>query len=94
MTVEGELIRTANKDNFTSSLLVDDRILKAGKYVVLVSPVWNDFAQQHEDYKKVFVEILCSESIKISHLQSNDGFKVFALALTNHALSQPAENRK
>jgi len=44
MTVEGELIRTANKDNFTSSLLVDDRILKAGKYVVLVSPVWNDFA--------------------------------------------------
>ncbi len=42
---------------------MDDRVLKAGKYVILVSPVWNDYAELHEDYKKVFVEILYTEKL-------------------------------
>lgn len=60
MTEKGEWISATQNDKFLTSLLIQDRVLKAGKYVVTVSQVWNESANHHTDHKMAFVEILCS----------------------------------
>lgn len=59
--------------------------MKAGKYLIMVSPIWNDNAEEHVDYKSIFVQLMAPEEVKINHLQADDGFEVFSQALKKHA---------
>ena len=59
--------------------------MKAGKYVFVVSPVWNECANEHEDYKTVFIEILAQEKFIIKELNAIKGYSLFEAALINHA---------
>jgi len=42
MTEQGEWIKGTHDDKFLSSLVIGDTTLKAGGYVIIVSPRWND----------------------------------------------------
>jgi hypothetical protein len=44
MSEEGKWIKGSRSDSFLSSLIIDDTILEPGRYVVMVSPNWNEEA--------------------------------------------------
>lgn len=56
--------------------------------------MWNKHADEEPDHKKVFVEILCPEEVKMSQLGKEDGFRIFSHALKLHAQSLPENQRR
>ena len=61
MNLSGELLGAASGDKFTSSLIYYGSVLKAGKYLIMVSPVWNEHAEENTDYKRIFVQLMAPE---------------------------------
>ena len=45
---KGELVNAKFGSKFMFSLLNEDVILKPGKYVILVDPIWDDTAENEE----------------------------------------------
>jgi len=43
----------------------NNNALKAGKYVVVVTPVWNEHAREHPDHMNVFLEVMCPVDLTI-----------------------------
>jgi hypothetical protein len=41
LSSSGELLGTAYGNKFTSSLIYADKMMPAGKYLIMVSPIWN-----------------------------------------------------
>jgi len=58
-------VATSNSDRFTSSLIWEKDLIKAGSYVVVVMPVWNEFAEEDPDHKNIFIEVLCPANLTI-----------------------------
>jgi hypothetical protein len=38
-----------------TSLIYGEKIMPSGKYLIMISPVWNDYAEESPDYKRIFV---------------------------------------
>ena len=57
MTAEGSFIHARFGSRFMFSLLNQNIVLKPGKYVVLVDPLWDDTTDNDEAYKEVLVDI-------------------------------------
>ena len=87
MSEEGKWIKGSRSDSFLSSLVIDDSILEPGRYVVMVSPNWNDEASQSEEHKQIFFEALCSEKIRFKLLDSQLGYNVLHIAMKGLALA-------
>ena len=57
MTAEGEFINARFGSRFMFSLLNQKIVLKPGKYIVLVDPLWDDSADNDQSYKEVLVDV-------------------------------------
>ena len=57
MTAEGEFINARFGSRFMFSLLNQNIELKAGKYIVLVDPLWDETTDNDESYKEVLVDV-------------------------------------
>ena len=73
----GHWIGATQNDKFSTSLLVDDRVLQAGKYMALVSAAWNSASNYHSEYKQVFVEIISNQEITFRQVSFSNGMQIF-----------------
>lgn len=69
-------------------------MMPAGKYLIMVSPIWNQYADESPEYKKVFLQVMCDRTVSLKHLTSEDGQVVFTESLKKHAQDQPANTRR
>ena len=65
-----------------------------GKYLIMISPVWNEYAEESPDYKRIFVQLMARECVQIKHLQADDGCAVFVQGLKNYARDLPLSSRQ
>lgn len=59
---------TSNSDRFTSSLIWEQKVIAKGSYVVIIMPVWNEFANEDPEHKNIFMEVLCPTEIEINEI--------------------------
>lgn len=69
-------------------------MMPAGKYLIMVSPIWNQYADESPEYKKVFLQVMCDKTVLLKHLTAEDGQVVFTESLKKHAQDQPADTRR
>ena len=87
----GEIMATSSAgEKFSVSLILDDKpILHAGKYMIVVIPVWNESSQLDTDYKKVMLEVLCptddQNDAMLSEIDPRTGLELFTMALKGMA---------
>jgi len=91
MSEKGQWIKGSRSDKFMSSLIVDDAILDSGRYIIMVSPVWNEESNQSPDHKHIFVEVLSTEKFSFRCLDSEYGLNVLSNSLKGVALDLPEE---
>jgi len=41
--------------------VLDEGVLEAGTYSVLIEPVWNESADTNSDYRKIIVDLYCRQ---------------------------------
>jgi hypothetical protein len=51
--------------------LLDDRVLEAGSYSVLIEPVWDDSAELSEEYRNITIDFYCTQEIHIKKGKSD-----------------------
>ena len=91
MTDKGEFINGRYGSDFTFSLLTEKIVLKPGKYIIMVDPMWNKSAENDRLYREVLVDIYCPEAVALDQVEDARGMQYFAAALKHHAreLSPP-----
>ena len=62
------MIASAVSDKFTASLIYDTPMLRAGRYVIVISPVWNEHASESADHKDVYIEVLCPVRVNLCQI--------------------------
>lgn len=81
MSEKGRWIKGNKSDKFLSSLVVDNSILEPGKYVIMVSPIWNEESNQSPEHKQIFVEVLSTQQLSFKKLDADFGYNVLAESL-------------
>ena len=85
MTAEGEFINARFGSRFMFSLLNQKIVLKPGKYVVLVDPLWDESTDNDEAYKEVLVDVYAPQSVNLTQVDDKVGIKILQKALKNVA---------
>ena len=73
MTDKGEFIHGRFGSGFTFSLLTEKIVLKPGKYIIMVDPIWNKSAKNDQLYKDVLIDIYCPESVTLDQVEDERG---------------------
>ena len=95
MTENGEFVNGRfGGQNFNFSLMNEHDVLKPGKYVIMVDPLWNKSAELNRQYKEVMLDIYAPEAVLIDQLDDATGFKYFAEALKRHAQKNANEGTR
>ena len=95
MTERGEFVHGRFGSGFAFSLLNDNIVLKPGKYIIMVDPLWNESVENDQLYKEVLIDIYCPESVSIDQVEDKRGMEYFAAALKHHArVLAPLEARE
>lgn len=65
LTIDSKKIFGIKSDSeaiiFSKDSLAGIGIVKPGKYMISISPVWNSTAREHPDFKKILLDIYCPE---------------------------------
>ena len=94
MTEQGEVVNERFGNKFMFSLLNQKIKLKPGKYVIMVDPVWNEEAENDEQYREVLIDVYAPENVELRSVSDEDGMQILAKALKNAAQTRiPEENR-
>lgn len=96
MTDSGEFVSARFGSRFNFSLLNQKKIiLKPGKYIFMIDPVWNDTVLNDESYREVLIDIYAPESVNLNQVTDDVGMQYLARALKNAAMKvSPAESRQ
>lgn len=65
-----------------------------GKYYIQVDPTFNEFAEKSSEYKKVVVDIYCTQSVKLTQVDEDDGINLLAQGLKDVAQNKMAEDQR
>ena len=89
MTADGEWVNASHGGSwvFNFSLLMKEGKLKAGEYVVLVDPSWNEEASFHQDYKKVMVDLYAPCQTQLQRMSESEGLEVLTKTLKDVAVN-------
>lgn len=63
MTASGEFVNAKFGNQFMFSLLNKKITMKAGKYIVMIDPVWNSTVKNNDLYREIMVDIYAPESV-------------------------------
>ena len=85
MTADGEFVKGTRGSQFMYSLVMQETTLKKGKYVCLVEPQWNEYADNQELYRDVVIDIYSPTPARLENIEYNEGLEVFAKAVQHHA---------
>ena len=71
-----ELIKSDFGSHFKLSMIIDrnDKELVAGRYILLVSPLWNDCSDKNYLYKHVRTTIYAERQIQLKSCKSKIGY--------------------
>lgn len=94
MTESGEWVMGRFGQQFNFSLMNENVELKAGKYIIMVDPLWNESANLDRCYKEVMVDIYAPEAVYIDQVDDAPGFELMAKALKRHALANKDEKAR
>ena len=84
MTPEGKWIGATHDghQNFHQSLLLKKGKLEAGTYIILIDPTWNESASFDPEYKKVMLDIYCSQKdIEMWNVTQSAGIEILKKTL-------------
>ena len=87
MTEQGQFIDggSGGSQLLNFALCLDNGVLKAGNYIILVSPYFNAYAEDSPDYKKLLVDIYAPHSVKISKIDNIKGMQIAEKTFRNLA---------
>lgn len=95
MTDKGEFVKGRFGSRFNFSLLNTKIILKPGKYVFMIDPVWNETADNNNSYRDVLVDVYAPESVNLSQVSDEQGIQVLVKALKHAAMNvSPVESHQ
>ena len=94
MTEKGEFVNARYGNRFTFSLLNDKIQLKAGKYIVMVDPLFNETTEKDEMYREVLLDIYAPETVVLDQVEDAKGIQYLAKALKHAARTRTDEESK
>ena len=96
MTAGGEWVAGIHggASNMNFSLLLQDEQLEPGQYIICVDPTWNESSETHEDFKKVLIDIYCSQTLTIEPIEESIGFECLEKSLKHVAQNVLPETRR
>ena len=94
MTASGEFVTARFGSRFMFSLMNDKVTLKAGKYILMVDPVWNETTPNSHSYKDVIVDIYAPEGVDLAQVEDQVGMQVFARALKWAAMNKVPQDAR
>ena len=82
MTDKGTLVNAKFGSKFMFSLLNDkNTVLKPGKYVFMVDPIWNEESDNDEAFREVLIDVYGPEAVEIKTVPDEQGMKLLARSL-------------
>ena len=80
-----ELIAHQFDSHFKLSMMVQGKILHAGRYIIMVAPEFNKHAFLNEDYQKIRTGIYSPYNIKLEKCKTNIAYPIMSAMFTNIA---------
>ena len=87
MTESGQFVHARYGKRFTFSLadIKENIVLKPGKYIVMVDPLFNETAENDPMYREVLVDIYAPETVNIDQVSDEKGLVCLERAMKNAA---------
>ena len=85
MTESGEFVNARFGNRFTFSLLNEQVTLKAGKYIVMIDPLWNESVQNDDMYREVLIDVYAPEVVELDAIEDSVGMQHLEKALKHAA---------
>ena len=92
MTEDGKFVNARFGSGFTFSLISQDIILREGKYIFMVDPVWNESAKNNLEYKQVLIDVFAPQAVNIGFIDDITGIECLAKALKHAAITISPES--
>lgn len=95
MTESGEFVNARFGSRFTFSLLNGKTHLKAGKYIFMVDPLWNNTIENDDMYREVLVDVYAPETVNLDQVEDAKGMLYLEKALKHAAKTMtPADSKQ
>lgn len=95
MTADGEFVHGRYGSGFTFSLLTENIVLKPGKYILMIDPMWNESTANDQLYREVLIDVYCPEPVVLDEVEDIRGMEYLAAAFKYHARTEaPEESRE
>ena len=94
MTESGEFVNARFGSRFTFSLLNGKTMLKPGKYIFMIDPLWNETIENDDMYREVLVDIYAPEAVNLDQVEDAKGIKYLEKALKHAAKTLTPEDSK
>ena len=92
MTESGEFVNAKFGSRFTFSLLHGESELKAGKYIVMVDPLWNQTIDNDEMYREILLDVYAPESVSLDQIDDTKGILYLEKALKHAAVTMTPQD--
>lgn len=95
MTEKGEFITANFGSRFSFSCLNEKINLNAGKYIIMIDPLWNDTVDNDDMYREVLIDIYGPEGVNLDPVEDARGMQYLANALKHAAKNRaPVDSRQ
>ena len=95
MRDSGHFVKANFGNDFSQSLMSEDMTLPAGRYVLMVDPVWNRVAESDpSQFKQVLIDVYAPEAFDLELEDQKEGLEILASALKHAARTLSPEDKK